>query len=74
MVASAEDVQAVKSKYHGLIRSGELERRLSRLMKKQKRATTTNGPHPHHPVLQQEASNISDPAMRSQTSSLSASG
>lgn len=28
---------------------GELERKVNRLMKKQRRAPTTNGPHPHHP-------------------------
>lgn len=28
--------------------SGELEKRLKSLFKKQKRAITTSGPHPHH--------------------------
>jgi hypothetical protein len=38
----------IKGLYQGLITSGKLERELSRLSKLQKRALTTNGPHPHH--------------------------
>ncbi len=43
-----EDLVKIKQRYESLITSGKLERELARLSKLQKRALTTNGPHPHH--------------------------
>jgi hypothetical protein len=43
-----EDLVQIKGRYQGLIASGKLEKELSRLSKLQKRALTSNGPHPHH--------------------------
>jgi hypothetical protein len=43
-----EEVRSIGHRFHQMKQSGELEQRLSKLQKKQKRATTTNGPHPHH--------------------------
>lgn len=46
--ADLDEVAKIKERYLGLKSSGDLDRKLARLMKKQKRATTTNGPHPHY--------------------------
>ena len=42
------DSKELKLKYKAMIDSGKLERDLQKLSKMQKRALTTNGPHPHH--------------------------
>lgn len=42
------DSKELKLKYKAMIDSGRLERDLQKLSKMQKRALTTNGPHPHH--------------------------
>jgi hypothetical protein len=42
------DSKELKLKYRAMIDSGKLERDLQKLSKMQKRALTTNGPHPHH--------------------------
>lgn len=52
ITAPTEDIEKIKQKYKALETNKELEKRLSRLMKKQKRALNTNGPHPHHPQQQ----------------------
>jgi hypothetical protein len=46
--APEKEVRRVAERYQSMKHSGELESRLSKLQKKQKKATTTNGPHPHH--------------------------
>lgn len=47
------DSKELKLKYKALIESGKLDRDLQKLSKMQKRALTTNGPHPHHyPIFQ----------------------
>ncbi len=42
------DLKDLKEKYRELIDSGRLDRDLQKLAKMQKRALTTNGPHPHY--------------------------
>lgn len=48
LTASSDDVEKMRQKYINLRNQGELDRRLTKLIRKQKRATTTNGPHPHY--------------------------
>jgi hypothetical protein len=48
LTINPEEVQQIKDYYNNLKNSGELGKLLSRIMRKQKKATTTNGPHPHH--------------------------
>ena len=43
-----EEIGKIKGYYSRLRQTGELDKILTRLMRKQKRAMTTNGPHPHH--------------------------
>jgi len=45
------DSLKLKHKYKGLIDSGKLDRDLQNLSKMQKRALTTNGPHPHQNTM-----------------------
>ena len=49
-------VQNIKDYYLSEKQMGQLDKNLVKLMRKQKNATTTNGPHPHH---QQDQSQIS---------------
>ena len=44
----AYDLKGLKEKYRELINSGRLDKDLQKLAKMQKRALTTNGPHPHY--------------------------
>lgn len=41
------DSKELRLKYKAMIDSGKLDRDLQKLSKMQKRALTTNGPHPH---------------------------
>ena len=50
-MTAQEEVDKIIMRYKQMQRSGELDRRMKALLKKQKRATTTNGPHPHHPSV-----------------------
>eukprot|EP00347_Sterkiella_histriomuscorum_P009002 403342907 len=43
-----EEIQKIKQRYYQQKRSGELDKKLGRLYKKQKRASVHNGPHPHY--------------------------
>lgn len=41
-------VDSIRKQYYQKKNSGALEKELQKLYKKQKNASTTNGPHPHH--------------------------
>jgi hypothetical protein len=43
-----EEIKKIKSKYLSYRKSGELDKQLVRLHKKQRKAAIHNGPHPHH--------------------------
>lgn len=45
---------------------GKLDEDLKELMKKQKRAMTTNGPHPHHPVIESQIGQLTQGTQNSQ--------
>ncbi len=46
--ATQEEIQKIKNRYSKMKSSGELDRILARLEKKQKSANNKSGPHPHH--------------------------
>jgi hypothetical protein len=43
-----EEIERIRERFIKMKNTGELEKRLKQLNKKQKRAVTTSGPHPHH--------------------------
>jgi hypothetical protein len=43
-----EEIKKIKSRYLSYIKSGELDKKLIKLSKKQRKAAVHNGPHPHH--------------------------
>jgi hypothetical protein len=55
-----EEINKIKRKYILYKKSGELDKKLARLLKKQKRAAIHNGPHPHHQPGDQTTSHYSN--------------
>lgn len=51
-VQNKDEIEKVRERYTKMKNSGDLERKLKYLNKKQKRAVTTSGPHPHHQMEQ----------------------
>ncbi|MFS8160046.1 MAG: hypothetical protein ACMG6E_07515 [Candidatus Roizmanbacteria bacterium] len=45
-------IAKIRDFYRKLKSQGELDKTLVKLLRKQKNATTTNGPHPHHQTEQ----------------------
>lgn len=47
-VQNKEEIEKIRERYVKSKNSGDLEKKLRQLNKKQRRAVTTSGPHPHH--------------------------
>lgn len=52
-VLNQEEIERIRERFIRMKNIGELERKLKQLNRKQKKAFTTSGPHPHHLVEQQ---------------------
>lgn len=47
-IVDEKEIDKIKDYYLTEKQMGQLDKNLVKLMRKQKNATTTNGPHPHH--------------------------
>ncbi|CDW82003.1 UNKNOWN [Stylonychia lemnae] len=55
-----EEIKKIKNRYISCRHSGELDKKLAKLQRKQRKAAVHNGPHPHHQPSDQSNSHYSN--------------